>query len=166
MTERTQSKISKGKRYTGESSEKISSKFPSSQGPPPSEVIRICLILQQLFGEKHVEHWLPRMLIRDSMPRDFFFFFLFVGPYLRHMEVPKPEVKSVLQLPAYTTATATQDPSLVYYLHHSLQQRQIPDPLSEARDQTCILMDISQVHYHWATIGTPQCQGFYWRLIA
>ena len=41
---------------------------------------------------------------------------------------------TVLQLPAYTTATATRDPSLACDLHHSSQQRQIPDPLSEVRD--------------------------------
>ena len=32
-------------------------------------------------------------------------------------------------------------------------------PQSEARDWTCILMDIIQVHYHWATMGTPK-SGF------
>ena len=33
----------------------------------------------------------------------FFFFFYFLGPPLRHMEVPKLGVKSELRLPAYTT---------------------------------------------------------------
>ena len=33
-------------------------------------------------------------------------------------------------------------------LHHSSQPCQIPDPLSEARDQTHILMDASQIRYH------------------
>ena len=37
-------------------------------------------------------------------------------------------------------------------LHHSSQQRQILNPLSEARDQTCILMEASPI---WATTGTP-----------
>jgi len=30
-------------------------------------------------------------------------------------------------------------------LHHSSQQYQILNPLSEARDRTCILMDASQI---------------------
>ena len=30
-----------------------------------------------------------------------------LGPHPRHMEVPKPRVELELQLPAYTTATAT-----------------------------------------------------------
>ena len=59
------------------------------------------------------------------------------------MGVPRPGVKSELQLLAYTTATAMLDPSCVWDLHHSLQQRGILNPLSEARDQTYILMDIS-----------------------
>ena len=33
-----------------------------------------------------------------------------LGPHPWHMEVPRLEVKSELQLPAYTTAAATGDP--------------------------------------------------------
>ena len=40
-----------------------------------------------------------------------FFFFLFLGPLLQHMEVPRLGVESEVQLLAYTTATAMQDPS-------------------------------------------------------
>ena len=36
----------------------------------------------------------------------------------------------------YTTATATQDPSCICDLHHSLWQYQILNPLNEARDRT------------------------------
>jgi len=63
-------------------------------------------------------------------------------------------VKSELQLPAYIAATETQDLSHICNLHHSSCQCQIPNPLSEAGDQTCILMVISQVHFFWATKGT------------
>ena len=37
----------------------------------------------------------------------------------------------------------------------SSQQCQILNPLSMARDQTCILMGASQIHFHWTMIGTP-----------
>ena len=50
------------------------------------------------------------------------------------MEVPRLGVESELRLPAYATVTATQDPSRVFDLHHSSQQRQILNALSEARD--------------------------------
>ena len=50
-----------------------------------------------------------------------------------------------LQLPAYTTATATRDLSWDCNLHRSSQQRQILNPLSEARDRSLILVDTSQV---------------------
>ena len=63
---------------------------------------------------------------------------------------------SELQLPAYTTATSTQDPSHVYHLHHSSRQCQISDPLSKARGQTCVLMDTSQIPFHYTTMGTPE----------
>jgi len=61
------------------------------------------------------------------------------------MEVPRLGVETELQLPAYATATAKRDLSYVCNLHHSSRQSQIPNPLSEARDQTCLLMDTSQV---------------------
>ena len=58
------------------------------------------------------------------------------------MEVPGLGVKLELQLPAYTTATATPDPSHIFDLHHSSRQCQILNPLSKARDQTRNLKDI------------------------
>ena len=38
-------------------------------------------------------------------------------------------------------------PSCICDLHHSSWQCQIPNPLSEARNQTRVLMDTSWVHY-------------------
>ena len=61
------------------------------------------------------------------------------------MEVPGLGVQSELELPAYTTATVTQDSSHVSDLYHSSQQHQILNPLSGAREPTCLLMDISHV---------------------
>ena len=46
------------------------------------------------------------------------------------MEAPRLAVESKLELPAYTTATATPDQSHVCSLHHSLWQCQILNPLS------------------------------------
>ena len=63
-------------------------------------------------------------------------------------------VKSELQLPAYATATATQDPSRIFDLPHSSRQCWIPDPVREARDRTYILMDTSQIRFCFATTGT------------
>ena len=45
-------------------------------------------------------------------------------------------------------------------LHHSSQQCWILNPLSEARDRICILMDTSQICFRWATIGSPWCDVF------
>ena len=72
------------------------------------------------------------------------------------MEVPRLGVKSELELPAYTTATATWDLSQVCHLHHSSQQCQILNPLTEAKGRTHILMDTSQICFHLATMGTPK----------
>ena len=50
-------------------------------------------------------------------------------------------VKWELQLPAYTTAMAIPDLSHVCDLHHSSPQRQIFNPLNNARDRTYILSE-------------------------
>ena len=104
----------------------------------------------------------------------FFFFFAFLGPHLhlwgvpgsgfppsstlwpdvpppphlQHMEVPRLRVQSELQLLACITATATRirAPSVTYPTAHS--NAGSLSPLSEARDQTLVLMDPSQVRYH------------------
>ena len=83
------------------------------------------------------------------------FFFCFLGLHPRYMEVPRPGVESKLQLPAYTTATATSALSHVCNLHHSSWQHRILNPLSEARDQTCNLMVPSQIRFCCTTTGTP-----------
>ena len=56
------------------------------------------------------------------------------------MEVPRLGVKSELQ------CQPTPQP----------QQCQIPNPPSKARDRTDILMDISWIHFHCVTRGTPK----------
>ena len=89
--------------------------------------------------------------------------FVFLGPHPWHMEVPKLGVKSELQLLAYTTATATSDLSSICDLYYNLRQYWILNPLSEARDQTCILMDTSQVpnllsHNHSSARSEPCLQ--------
>ena len=53
------------------------------------------------------------------------FFFSFLWPHPRHMEVSRLGVEVELQLPAYVKATATPDPSHICDLHHSSQQCQI-----------------------------------------
>ena len=73
-----------------------------------------------------------------------FFFLVFLGLHPRHMEVPRLGVQSELQLPAYTTATATPDLSRVCDLHHSSWQCRILNPLNEARDRT---------HTSWFLVG-------------
>ena len=64
----------------------------------------------------------------------------FLGPHLGHMEVPRLGVELELQPLVYTTATATQDPSLVCDLYHRSRQRHILNLLSKAGDRTLNLM--------------------------
>ena len=89
--------------------------------------------------------------IRETL---FFFFFSFVFRATpRHMEVPRPGVKSELHLPTYATATATPDLRHVCNLHQS--SRRILNPPSKARDPAHILKD-SWIIFYCATTGTPR----------
>ena len=65
-------------------------------------------------------------------------------------------VKQELYPLACAAAIATPDLSCTCDVYHCSQQPWILNPLSEATDGTCILMDTSRVHYPWATMGTPQ----------
>ena len=76
-----------------------------------------------------------------------FFLFPFLGPHLQHMEVPRLGVESELQLQSYTIATATRDLSPISRPTLQLEATLDPQPLREARDQTHILIDSSQVCY-------------------
>ena len=67
----------------------------------------------------------------------FFFFFFF----LLFRAAPVAYGGSQASGPIRATATATPDLSHVYDLHHSSQQHQMLNPLSKARDGTCVLMD-------------------------
>ena len=80
-------------------------------------------------------------------------FFCFLGLRSWHIQLPRLGVKLVLQLWAYDTATATQDPSCVCNLNQSSWQCWIPNPLSKVRDQTRILTDTIQIHFHCAAKG-------------
>ena len=75
--------------------------------------------------------------------------------------VPRLGVEWKLHLLAYATATAVLYPSHVCDLNRTSQQHWILNPLNKAKDLTCVLMDTSQVHYHWATMGTPQGHKYF-----
>ena len=76
-------------------------------------------------------------------------------------------VELELQLPAYTTATATQYLSCVCGLHHSSQPRKILNPLSEARDRTYKFMVPSRIRFCCAMRGTPELGIFcYYNVLA
>ena len=62
------------------------------------------------------------------------------------LPMPKPQQYRILATSStYTTATASPDLSHMCNLHHSSWQYQILSPLTEARDQACVLTDTSWV---------------------
>ena len=71
----------------------------------------------------------------------------FLGPYLQQMKVPRLGVESDLQLPASTTATATQ----------------VLDPLIKARDRTLVLMVASWVCNPLSHSGNSKCCSSLWQ---
>ena len=83
----------------------------------------------------------------------FFFFLVFLFLFFLFRATPvaygsfQPRVQLELQVLAYTTITATLDPSRVCNLYRSSQKCWILNPLSEARDGTQILVHTSLVCY-------------------
>ena len=90
---------------------------------------------------------IPVLVLLCTFPFLSFFIYLlvFLGPHPWRMEVPRLGVKSEPQLLAYTTATATPDPSRICTLQHSSEPHQILNPLRETRDRTCVLMDTGRI---------------------
>ena len=86
--------------------------------------------------------------------------FWFLGPQVQHMEVPRLEVKSELQLLAYATATSKQDPSCVCNLHHSSQQCPILNHRTGPRIKAASSWILVGFITHWAVTGTPQTVTF------
>ena len=74
----------------------------------------------------------------------FFFFFLFRAEPSA-LEALRLGVQLNSELPTYTTATRTPDPSCACDPRHSSWQCWILNPLIQARDQTCILMDTGRM---------------------
>ena len=83
---------------------------------PPAHSVPTCLkptsdnVQEQIYklAKKDLTPSQIGVSLKDSRGvRQVLFFFL--GAHSRHMQVPRLEAE--LQLPAYTTATATQDPS-------------------------------------------------------
>ena len=112
--------------------------------------------LRQTLKElKNWRHQLISPLSWMSSPFLFYFIFCFLGLYPRHMEVPRLGVESELQLLAYTTAIAMQDPSRICNHHHSSRQRRILNPLNKARDWTHNFMVTRWISFHCATMETP-----------
>ena len=103
------------------------------------------------------EQYIPRT---KNLYSHFFGGWLSLGLYLRHMEIPRLEITSELQLLTYATGTATQDPNNVCNRHRSSQQCRILNSLSKPRDWTCILMNTRWVCCHWATMRTLLCSHF------
>ena len=64
------------------------------------------------------------------------------SPREKEQHLPGPE----LLLPAYTVAPTKQGQSHICNLPHSSQEPWVLNPLSEARNRTCILTDPTQVH--------------------
>ena len=95
------------------------------------------------------------VLVHFAVFYSLFFFFFFLGPHPRHIEIPRLGVKLELQLLAYTTAIATSDSSCICDLHHSSWQCWILNPLSEATDRTHNFMVPSQIRFHSPMMETP-----------
>ena len=70
-----------------------------------------------------------------------FIYLVFLGPHLQHMEVPRLGVRMELWPMAYTIATATPVTCTTAYSNTGFLAL-------KAKDQTFVLVDTSQIHFH------------------
>ena len=112
-----------------------------------------------LLPDRNKRSTFPPFCTESFPPLGLFFvfcvFFVFLGLHLWHMEVPRLGVESALQPTVYTTAIAAQDPNHICDLHDRSWQCRIFNPMSKARDGTCILMHTSWVLNPMSHTGTP-----------
>ena len=117
-------------------------------------VLYISCVIQWILHIYHMYSMVWYLIkLRQSIFFAFIFYLFFLGPHSWHMEVPRLGIKPELQLPVYTTTTAMPDLSLVCDLcswHH-----RILNPLSKAREWTCVLLDTSRVRFCSTSVGTP-----------
>ena len=93
------------------------------------------LFSQLLISRKCSSSSLPIMFL-SFYSYLFIYFCLFRATACRAYGGSQAEVESEPQLPTCATATTVRDPSHICDLHRSSQQGQIPNTLSEAKDQT------------------------------
>ena len=88
----------------------------------------------------------------------FFFYFFFIFCLFRAMPTANgsPQARGQIGAIAASLHHSQSDSGSEPHLqpHHSSRQHRIPNPLSEARNQTQVLMVTNQVRYHWATTKT------------
>ena len=85
-----------------------------------------------------------------------FFFFLFrAAPIAYGSSRVRGQIGTAATSLCHTHSNTGSTPH--GHLYHRSWQRQILNPLSEARDWTCILIDTSWVCFCWATMGIPLC---------
>ena len=87
--------------------------------------------------------------------RPFIFVLLRAAPVAHRSSQARGQIRATAASLPHSHSNTGSKPHLKVALHHSSWQHQIPNPLSKARDWTCILMDSSGVHYCWTTTGTP-----------
>jgi len=110
---------------------------------------------------------LSHHLISSSRPplsvitalRSFFFFFLRATPMAYGGSQARGQNGAIAAGHSHSHSNARSEPGLD--LHHSSQQRLILKPVSETRDQTCILTDTSQICFHRVHDRNSLCSGLY-----
>ena len=122
-------------------------------GKLPKTSLLLCLAN----SSAHIFFW---MLMNFTWKIQTFFFFGFLGLYWwhRYIEVPRLGVRLGVVAAGlhHNHSNARSKPCL--WTAPQLTAPWIFNPPREAMDWTCILMDTSQIHFHWAMMGTPERQ--------
>ena len=104
------------------------------------KIFHACKLLHRLYKKPPEATEINKERSLTMGPKTIFFFFFFKAASLAYG----------------SSQTRDQIGAVAFGLYHSSQQGWILNPLSETRDQNCILIHASQIHFCWAMTGTPK----------
>ena len=125
-------------------------------GPPPPSSLwqsQVCSYVCESVSVLYMHSFI--LLIYFILLYYFILLFYFLLSKATPVAYVNSQARGQIGATAVAIATVMQSPSCVCKLHHSSWQHWISNPLSEAREQTHILMDTSWTHFHCATMETP-----------
>ena len=98
---------------------------------------------------------------KEKINLEFFLFFCFLGPHTAHKS---SQARGHIGVVAFSLCHSHRTAKTEPCLWPTPKLTAMLNPLSKARDWTCVLMNTSQILLRWATTGTPKLRIWVWQI--